>query len=77
MALFQHDEENKDTVSEVSGTFQENWGLSPDGFVEPTRFDEIQTELARKRDAFIEAADNEDDWLLAQKLWPYLNIPVV
>lgn len=45
--------------------------------MESTRFDELQTELAQMRHAFIETADNEDDRLLAQKLWPYQNTPVV
>jgi hypothetical protein len=29
------------------------------------------------RDAFIEAVDNEEDQLLAKKLWPYQDTPVV
>jgi hypothetical protein len=45
--------------------------------VDPARFDEIKTELAQLRDAFIEAADNEEDRLLAKKLWPYQDTPVV
>jgi hypothetical protein len=29
------------------------------------------------KDAFIKAAENEEDRLLAIKLWPYQNTPVV
>jgi hypothetical protein len=77
MALFQHEEENNDVVCEILGIFKKKWGLSADGIVDPARFDEMKTELAQMRDAFIEAADNEEDRLLAEKLWPYQDTPVV
>jgi hypothetical protein len=71
MALFAHEEENKGYVSEILTLFRNNWTLSPDGSIESARFDEIQNELTRMRNAFIGAADNKEDRLLAEKLWPY------
>ena len=68
MAPYLHEEENKDTVSEVLGIFQKNWGLSLDGLVETTEFAKMQTELAQMKDALIAASDNEEDRYLAQKL---------
>ncbi len=43
-----------------------NWGLSPDGSIESARSDEIQNELTRMRDAFVEVTHNEEDRLLAE-----------
>lgn len=71
MALHAHEEENRGHVSEVLTLFRNNWGLPPDGSVKPAAFDEVQAELTRMRDAFVAAADTEDDRLLAEKLWPY------
>lgn len=70
MALHAHEEENRGHVSEVLTLFRKNWRLPPDGLIESARFDEIQTKLAQMRNAFVEAAGNEDR-LLAEKLWPY------
>lgn len=71
MALFAHEEENRGYVSEILTLFRNNWRLSPDGSIGSARFDEIQNELTRMRNAFVGAADNEEDRLLAQRLWPY------
>ena len=71
MSLYKHEEENMGYVSEVLRLFRDNWGLPPSRLVESSRFDEIQTKLAHMRDAFVEAAGNEEDRLLAEKLWPY------
>jgi hypothetical protein len=71
MALYAHEEENRAYVSEILTLFQNNWRLPPDGSIESARFDEIQNELTRMRDAFVGAADNEEDRQLAEKLWPY------
>jgi hypothetical protein len=71
MALCAHEEENRAYVSEILTLFRNNWRLPPDGSIESARFDEIQNELTRMRDAFVGAADNEEDRQLAEKLWPY------
>ncbi|KAG9239441.1 hypothetical protein BJ875DRAFT_501313 [Amylocarpus encephaloides] len=70
MALYAHEEENRGYVREILTLFRNNWRLPPDGSIESARFDEIQNELTRMRDAFVGAADNEEDRLLAEKLWP-------
>ncbi|KAF4625572.1 hypothetical protein G7Y89_g12596 [Cudoniella acicularis] len=70
IALHTHEEENRGHVSEILTLFRNNWGLPPNGSIESAGFNKIRTELSRMRDAFIEAADNEDR-LLAEKLWPY------
>ncbi|KAH6721582.1 kinase-like domain-containing protein [Leptodontidium sp. MPI-SDFR-AT-0119] len=71
MALYAHEEENRSYVSEILTLFRKNWRLLPDGSIESARFEEIQNELTQMREAFIGAADNEEDRLLAEKLWPY------
>lgn len=76
MTLYRHEEENWEYVSEILRIFRSNWGLPPNGSVESARFDEIQTELAQLKAAFIEAAENEEDRFLAEKLWPYQDTPV-
>ena len=77
MALYRQEEENRGYVSDVLNIFRKNWGLSPNGSIEPSRFDEMQIELAQMKDAFINAADNEEDRLLAEKLWPYQDTPAM
>ncbi|EPE27517.1 hypothetical protein GLAREA_04308 [Glarea lozoyensis ATCC 20868] len=71
MAQYAHEEENRGYISEILTLFRNNWGLPPDGSVEAARFDEIQTELTKMRDAFVGSTENEEDELLAEKLWPY------
>ncbi|KAL3422844.1 hypothetical protein PVAG01_04591 [Phlyctema vagabunda] len=74
MALQIHEEENRGYISEILTVFRKNWGLPPDGSVESARFDEIRTELQQMRDAFVDAADNEEDRLLAGRLWPFQDM---
>lgn len=75
--LYRHEEENMGYVSDVLTIFRKNWGLSPNGSIEPGRFDEMQIELAQMKDAFVNAADTEEDRLLAEKLWPYQDTPTL
>ncbi|KAL5323624.1 hypothetical protein ACEPPN_008163 [Leptodophora sp. 'Broadleaf-Isolate-01'] len=70
MALYAHEEENRSYISEILTLFRKNWRLLQDGSIESARFEEIQNELTQMREAFIGAADNEEDRLLAEKLWP-------
>lgn len=76
MALHMHEEENMGYVSEILTLFRDNWGLPPNGLIELAQFKEVQTELKQMRDAFVGAADTEEDRLLAEKLWPYQD-PIV
>jgi hypothetical protein len=76
MALFRHEEDKREYSSEVLTIFRKKGGLSPNRSVESSRFDEIQTELAHTRRAFIDAADNEEDRLPAEMLWPYQDSPI-
>jgi hypothetical protein len=71
IALQLHEEENRGYVGEVLTVLRNNWGLHPDGSIESSRFNEMQVKLVQMRDAFIEGAGNEDDKMLAEKLWPY------
>jgi hypothetical protein len=73
MDLHAHEEENRGYVSEILTLFRSNWGLPPNGSIESARFDEVQAELTRMRGAFVAAAENEEDRVLAEKLWPYQN----
>lgn len=71
--LAQHaqEAENMEAVSGVLTLFRDRWGLPPDGSVESAGYEEVKAELSQMREAFIEAADNEEDKFLAEKLWPY------
>jgi hypothetical protein len=76
MALHRHEEENRGYVSEILTLFRNIWGLPPNGQILSARFHEVQTELTQMRNAFVAAADNEEDRLLAEKLWPYQDTTV-
>lgn len=71
MALYSHEEENRGYVGEVLTMFRNNWGLSPDGSIEASKFHEMQGKLLEMREAFVAGAGNEEDRMLADKLWPY------
>lgn len=70
-ALYDIEVENRETVAFILNIFEDNYGLHPDGNVEPARYEEIQRELTRLKATFLEGADNEEQKLLLQKLWPY------
>jgi len=50
---------------------QKNYGLNPDGTVEPNRYNEIQTELKRLKAICLEAAENDEERFNVERLWPY------
>ena len=71
IALYNHEAEKREFVSDVLNLIHKNYGLNPDGTVEPDRYDEIQTELKRLKAICLEAADNEEERFDVEKLWPY------
>jgi hypothetical protein len=71
MALYSHEEENRSYIGDVLTLLRSNWGLHPDGSIESSRFDEMQIKLIEMKEAFVGGADNEEDRILAEKLWPY------
>ena len=75
LALHTHEEENMNEVSNILTLFRDKWRLPPDGSVEAANFVEMKAELLRMRDTFIQSAENEEDKVLAEKLWPYQDRP--
>ncbi|PVH84672.1 hypothetical protein DL98DRAFT_651429 [Cadophora sp. DSE1049] len=71
LALHAAEEESMSNVGEILRLFRENWGLPPNGMVDPTEFDQIHTAVAELRTSFIEGADDEAERELFAKLWPY------
>lgn len=71
MALQLHERENRGYVGEVLPPLRNNWGLHPDGSIESSRFNEMRAKVVPMRDAFIEGADDEEEKMLTEKLWPY------
>lgn len=71
MALQAHEEENRGHVSDILTLFRDNWELPPNGSIESSKFDEVQTRLAQMREAFVQGVDTAEDRMLAEKLWPY------
>ncbi|KAG9236357.1 hypothetical protein BJ875DRAFT_533605 [Amylocarpus encephaloides] len=53
LALHAAEEESMSNVSEILRPFRENWGLPPNGMVDPTEFDQIRTAVAELRNSFI------------------------
>jgi hypothetical protein len=70
-ALYNHEVEKREFVSDILNLIQKNYGLNPDGTVDPDKYDEIQTGLNRLKAICLEAADNEEERLNVEKLWPY------
>jgi len=71
LAVHAAEEESMSNVGEILRLFRENWGLPPDGMVDPTDFDRIRIAVAELRDSFIEDADNDAERELFARLWPY------
>ncbi|KAK0105179.1 hypothetical protein ONS95_004424 [Cadophora gregata] len=70
-SAFDSELENREFVSDVLNLMQKNYGLPPDGTVFPSKYDEVQAELERLRTCGLEAADNDQERLCVEKLWPY------
>lgn len=58
-------------VGEILTLFRGNWGLPPNGMVDPTEFNQIRTAVAELRNFFIGSADDEAERELFERLWPY------
>ena len=71
VALYHHEVEKREFVADTLNLFQKNYGLHPDGTVDPDKYDDIQTELKRLKAVCLEATDNEEERFNVEKLWPY------
>ncbi|RDL42516.1 Uncharacterized protein BP5553_02495 [Venustampulla echinocandica] len=71
LALHAAEEESMADVGKILRLFRDNWGLLPNGMVDPTEFDQIHTAVAELRDSFIGAADDEAEREPFARLWPY------
>jgi hypothetical protein len=69
--LYNHEVEKREFVSDILNLIQKNYGLNPDGTVEPDKYDEMKTELKRLKAICLEAADNEEERFDVEKLWSY------
>lgn len=76
LALHAAEEESMSNVGEILRLFRENWGLPPNGMVDPTEFDQIRTAIAELRNSFIGGADDEAERELFAKLWPYQDADI-
>ncbi|KAH6723476.1 kinase-like domain-containing protein [Leptodontidium sp. MPI-SDFR-AT-0119] len=68
---FDFEAENREAIGSVLSLLQEKYGLHPEGNVVSARYDEMQMELMRLKTGFLSGAADEDERLLADKLWPY------
>ena len=71
IALNLHEKENRSYIDEVLTFLRNNSGLYSNSSIESSRLNEMQVRLIQTRHAFIEGADNNEDKMLAEKLWPY------
>ncbi|CAM5998866.1 unnamed protein product [Sphagnum balticum] len=71
LSLFNREVEKREFVSDTLNLIQKNYGLNPDGTVEPNKYNEIQTELKRLKAICLEAAENDDEKFNVERLWPY------
>lgn len=71
LALHAAEEESMSNVGEILRLFRDNWGLPPNGMVDPAEFDQIRAAVMELRDSFIESGDDEAERELFAKLWPY------
>jgi hypothetical protein len=76
-ALYNYKLEKREFVSDTLNLIQKNYGLNPDGTVDPDKYDEIQTELMRLKNIYLEATDNEEERFNVEKLWPYQDSVVI
>ncbi|KAK0110084.1 hypothetical protein ONS95_002740 [Cadophora gregata] len=70
-AVFDFEAENREAVGSVLSLLQEKYNLHPEGNVVSARYDEMQIEMMRLKAGFLSGAADEEERLLADKLWPY------
>ncbi|KIM97540.1 hypothetical protein OIDMADRAFT_204366 [Oidiodendron maius Zn] len=71
LAVHAAEEESMSNVGEILRLFRDNWGLPPNGMVDPAEFDQVRTAIMELRESFIESADDEAERELFARLWPY------
>ncbi|KAH9212626.1 kinase-like domain-containing protein [Leptodontidium sp. 2 PMI_412] len=71
LSLFNREVEKREFVSDTLNLLQKNYGLNPDGTVEPSKYNEIQTELERLKAICLEAAEDDEERFNVERLWPY------
>jgi hypothetical protein len=76
LALYNNEAEKREFVSDTLNFIQKNYGLNPDGTVDPDKYDEIQAELKRLKAICLEGAENKEERFNAEKLWPYQDTVV-
>ncbi|KAH7364058.1 hypothetical protein BKA65DRAFT_472400 [Rhexocercosporidium sp. MPI-PUGE-AT-0058] len=70
LSLFNREVEKREFVSDTLNLIQKSYGLSPDGTVEPSKYNEMQTELKRLKAICLEAAENGEERFNVETLWP-------
>lgn len=58
-------------IGEILRLFRDNWGLLPNGMVDPAGFDQVRAAVMELRDSFSESAGDEAERELFARLWPY------
>ncbi|KAH8816100.1 hypothetical protein F5884DRAFT_747609 [Xylogone sp. PMI_703] len=71
LKLHYAEEESMSDMGEILKLFKNNWGLPPDGMVDPAHFNRIKALLPDLREAFIAGGDDEEQKKLFDKLWPF------
>ena len=71
LALHAAEEESMSNVGEILRLFHDDWGLPPNGMVDPAEFDQVRAAVMELRDSFIDGADDEAERELFARLWPY------
>ncbi|CZT50041.1 uncharacterized protein RSE6_10961 [Rhynchosporium secalis] len=61
---------NREFVSDVLNLMQKTCGLHPDGTIFPSKYDEVQAELERLKAVGLEAAEDDEERLYVERLWP-------
>lgn len=71
LALQSIEDERMDVVLGVLSDFLFKLGLFTDGRVEVEQFDRMVIELSKLRETYLSAADDAEERLLMERLWPY------
>jgi hypothetical protein len=61
-------------AAEILRIFRDNWGLQPDGKVEPARFEEIKREVGKAKEEFVRLVrEDGGDEERAVMIWPFAD----
>ncbi|KAK0110887.1 hypothetical protein ONS96_002473 [Cadophora gregata f. sp. sojae] len=74
--LYNEEVEKREFVSGTLDLFQKNYGLNSEGTVKTGRYGEMQAELKRLKDFCLEAAEDDEERLNVERLWPYQDTVV-